>query len=182
MASGPAVPYETCSLFFVEAIHAANQRVWITTPYFVPDDGLAQVLCLAVRRGSRSAGVGGAATGQGSFRPWLFGGGTARCAGGRSVAGGMRSGGALCVSHGGARSAQRCRRRSSGRPRDSTDGSAEQREAESLEEGRRRRRVQRRRKTATEFLREHGGAACESFVERRNRESAERERRTPTPY
>ena len=30
---------------------------------------LAQVLCFAVRRGSRCAGVGGAATGQRSFRP-----------------------------------------------------------------------------------------------------------------
>jgi cardiolipin synthase len=31
-ASGPADAYETCSLFFVEAIHAATERVWITSP------------------------------------------------------------------------------------------------------------------------------------------------------
>ena len=51
LASGPADPYETCSLFFVEAIHAANQRVWITTPYFVPDEAVFSALRLAVLRG-----------------------------------------------------------------------------------------------------------------------------------
>ena len=51
MASGPADPFETCSLFFVEAIHAANHRVWITTPYFVPDEAVFAALRLAVLRG-----------------------------------------------------------------------------------------------------------------------------------
>ena len=51
LASGPADPYETCSLFFVEAIHAANRRVWITTPYFVPDEAVFAALRLAVLRG-----------------------------------------------------------------------------------------------------------------------------------
>lgn len=51
LASGPADPYETCSLFFVEAIHAANERVWITTPYFVPDEAVFSALRLAVLRG-----------------------------------------------------------------------------------------------------------------------------------
>ena len=51
LASGPADPYETCSLFFVEAIHAANQRVWITSPYFVPDEAVFSALRLAVLRG-----------------------------------------------------------------------------------------------------------------------------------
>ena len=40
------------------------------------------------------------------------------------------------------------------------------------EEGRRRRRVRRQRTTAGEFSREHGGAACEGFVEKKNRERA----------
>ena len=138
--------------------------------------GLAQVFCFAVRRGSGSARIGGAATGRGSSRPWLFGRGTAsaRRTGGRSVARRICSGGTLCVSHGDARSARRRRRRRSGRPRDSAGGSAEQLEAESLEEGRRRRRVQQRRMTAAEFSREHGGAICESFVEEENRERTER--------
>lgn len=49
--SGPADNQETCSLFFVEAINAAVERVWITTPYFVPDEAVAAALRLAVLRG-----------------------------------------------------------------------------------------------------------------------------------
>ncbi|WP_095146248.1 MULTISPECIES: cardiolipin synthase [unclassified Pseudomonas] len=51
LASGPADPYETCSLFFVEAIHAATERVWITSPYFIPDEAVFAALRLAVLRG-----------------------------------------------------------------------------------------------------------------------------------
>ncbi|MDP9783079.1 cardiolipin synthase [Pseudomonas fluorescens] len=51
LASGPADAYETCSLFFVEAIHAASERVWITTPYFIPDEAVFAALRLAVLRG-----------------------------------------------------------------------------------------------------------------------------------
>jgi cardiolipin synthase len=40
-----------CQLFFVEAIHAATQRVWITSPYFVPDEAVSAALHLAVLRG-----------------------------------------------------------------------------------------------------------------------------------
>lgn len=51
LASGPADAQETCSLFFVEAIHAAERRVWITSPYFIPDEAVAAALRLAVLRG-----------------------------------------------------------------------------------------------------------------------------------
>ncbi|WP_454869278.1 cardiolipin synthase [Pseudomonas farris] len=51
LATGPADSYETCSLFFVEAIHAAAERVWITTPYFIPDEAVFAALRLAVLRG-----------------------------------------------------------------------------------------------------------------------------------
>lgn len=51
LATGPADPQETCSLFFVEAIHAANHRVWITSPYFIPDEAVSAALRLAVLRG-----------------------------------------------------------------------------------------------------------------------------------
>ncbi|SEE75696.1 cardiolipin synthase [Pseudomonas coleopterorum] len=51
LATGPADSYETCSLFFVESIHAANERVWITTPYFIPDEAVFAALRLAVLRG-----------------------------------------------------------------------------------------------------------------------------------
>ncbi|MBC3955879.1 MULTISPECIES: cardiolipin synthase [Pseudomonas] len=51
LASGPADAQETCSLFFVEAIHAAEERVWITSPYFIPDEAVSAALRLAVLRG-----------------------------------------------------------------------------------------------------------------------------------
>src|SRR6201991_1914611 len=49
--SGPADKQETCSLFFVEAISAARERVWITTPYLVPDEAAFSALRLAALRG-----------------------------------------------------------------------------------------------------------------------------------
>jgi len=51
LASGPADEQETCSLFFVEAIHSASERVWITSPYFIPDEAVSAALRLAVLRG-----------------------------------------------------------------------------------------------------------------------------------
>lgn len=51
VASGPADPQETCSLFFTAAIHAARTRLWLTTPYFVPDNAVLAALRLAVARG-----------------------------------------------------------------------------------------------------------------------------------
>ncbi|AJC22159.1 cardiolipin synthase [Pandoraea pulmonicola] len=49
--SGPADQLETSSLFFVTAINAAQKRVWLTTPYFVPDEAVFSALRLAVLRG-----------------------------------------------------------------------------------------------------------------------------------
>lgn len=49
--TGPADRQETCSLFFAAAIHAARKRLWITTPYFVPDQAVMSALRLAVFRG-----------------------------------------------------------------------------------------------------------------------------------
>ena len=51
MPTGPADKQETCSLFFVEAINAARERIWITTPYLVPDEAVFSALRLAVLRG-----------------------------------------------------------------------------------------------------------------------------------
>jgi len=50
-ATGPADPQETCSLFFTVAINAARKRLWLTTPYFVPDQAVLSALRLAVMRG-----------------------------------------------------------------------------------------------------------------------------------
>lgn len=49
--SGPADDQETCSLFFIEALNSATKRIWITSPYFVPDEAVWSALRLAVLRG-----------------------------------------------------------------------------------------------------------------------------------
>jgi cardiolipin synthase len=51
VASGPADPLETGSLFFTAAIDAARERIWLSTPYFVPDNAVRSALQLAVLRG-----------------------------------------------------------------------------------------------------------------------------------
>lgn len=51
LPSGPADDLETCSLLFTELIHRANKRVWIVSPYFVPDDSVISALQLAALRG-----------------------------------------------------------------------------------------------------------------------------------
>lgn len=51
LPSGPADEYDTCGLFFTHAINAAQQRIWITSPYFVPDEGIVTALQLAAMRG-----------------------------------------------------------------------------------------------------------------------------------
>ena len=51
IASGPADRLETCGLMFVQAINAAIERVWIASPYFVPDLQTISALKLAALRG-----------------------------------------------------------------------------------------------------------------------------------
>lgn len=51
LPSGPADEYETCGLFFTHAINSAKHRIWIATPYFVPDEGVITALQLAAFRG-----------------------------------------------------------------------------------------------------------------------------------
>ncbi|CAM2065795.1 cardiolipin synthase [Sulfidibacter corallicola] len=48
---GPADELNTGSLFFVHVIHQARERLWIASPYFVPDDQVVAALELAVIRG-----------------------------------------------------------------------------------------------------------------------------------
>lgn len=49
--SGPADEQEICTLFFVQTINSARTRLWITTPYLVPDEAVLTALKLAVLRG-----------------------------------------------------------------------------------------------------------------------------------
>ena len=51
VASGPADRLETCGLMFVQAINEARERVWIASPYFVPDMQILSALKLAALRG-----------------------------------------------------------------------------------------------------------------------------------
>lgn len=51
IASGPADRLETCALMFVQAINEAHERVWIASPYFVPDLQILSALKLAALRG-----------------------------------------------------------------------------------------------------------------------------------
>ena len=51
IASGPADSLETCSLMFVQTIHMAKERIWIASPYFVPDGQVLSALKLAALRG-----------------------------------------------------------------------------------------------------------------------------------
>lgn len=51
MATGPADPLETAGMFFVHALNSAKERIWITAPYFVPDDAIVKALMLATLRG-----------------------------------------------------------------------------------------------------------------------------------
>lgn len=51
IASGPADRLETASLMFVKAINSATRRVWIASPYFVPDDATVMALQLAAFKG-----------------------------------------------------------------------------------------------------------------------------------
>ncbi len=51
LPSGPADELETCSLFFQYAINYAKKRIWITSPYFVPEPQIISSLHLAAMRG-----------------------------------------------------------------------------------------------------------------------------------
>ena len=51
LPSGPADEYETCNLMFVHAIHSAQNRFWIASPYFVPNTEVVTALQVAGLRG-----------------------------------------------------------------------------------------------------------------------------------
>ena len=48
--SGPADARETAALMFTHVINSARERVWIASPYFVPDEGVMNALRLAALR------------------------------------------------------------------------------------------------------------------------------------
>ena len=51
LPSGPADERETCTLYFIDLINRARKRLWIASPYFVPDEQFITALKLAALRG-----------------------------------------------------------------------------------------------------------------------------------
>jgi len=51
LPTGPADDIPRCTLMFLAAISAAKKRLWIASPYFVPDEALYNALQLAALRG-----------------------------------------------------------------------------------------------------------------------------------
>jgi cardiolipin synthase len=49
--SAPSQRLETAGLLFTTALHAAKRRIWISAPYFVPDEAVLKALQLAALRG-----------------------------------------------------------------------------------------------------------------------------------
>jgi cardiolipin synthase len=51
LPSGPADDLETAGLMYTHAINTAQERVWIASPYFIPDESVMAALHLAGLRG-----------------------------------------------------------------------------------------------------------------------------------
>ena len=51
LPTGPADELESASLMFTHAINSARKRIWIASPYFVPDESVISALQLAGLRG-----------------------------------------------------------------------------------------------------------------------------------
>ncbi|MEZ5559725.1 MAG: cardiolipin synthase [Pseudomonadales bacterium] len=51
LPSGPADRVETCNLMFLQIIQAARRRLWIASPYFVPNEEIVAALQVAALRG-----------------------------------------------------------------------------------------------------------------------------------
>ena len=49
--SGPDIPTDALYEVLLNAIYNAKERIWIVTPYFVPDDNIVQALVIAQHKG-----------------------------------------------------------------------------------------------------------------------------------
>lgn len=49
--TGPADPVPKCSILFSELVASATRRMWISSPYFVPDEVMTRALQSAAQRG-----------------------------------------------------------------------------------------------------------------------------------
>lgn len=51
LPTGPADPLDSCALLFLASINHARERIWISSPYFIPDTAIVYALQLAALRG-----------------------------------------------------------------------------------------------------------------------------------
>ncbi len=51
LPTAPTGELESASLFFVAALNGARERIWLSAPYFVPDEAVMKALQLAALRG-----------------------------------------------------------------------------------------------------------------------------------
>lgn len=51
LPSGPADAFPACALYFLDTINTATKRLWIASPYFVPDEAIVSALQMASLRG-----------------------------------------------------------------------------------------------------------------------------------
>jgi len=51
LPTGPADEFDTCHFFFLRSIDCARERLWIASPYFVPDHAVVAALQMAALRG-----------------------------------------------------------------------------------------------------------------------------------
>ncbi len=49
--SGPDIPKDALYEALLNAIYSAKERIWIVTPYFVPDENITQALVIAAHKG-----------------------------------------------------------------------------------------------------------------------------------
>ena len=49
--SGPDIPKDALYEALLNAIYSAKERIWIVTPYFVPDENIVQALVIAAHKG-----------------------------------------------------------------------------------------------------------------------------------
>lgn len=51
VGSGPDDKLDNCELFFINSINRAQSRIWIASPYYIPDNSVIKALQLAALRG-----------------------------------------------------------------------------------------------------------------------------------
>ena len=51
LPTGPADPTDTCSMMFVMALNMARERIWIASPYFIPNEAVIEAMHIAALRG-----------------------------------------------------------------------------------------------------------------------------------